>query len=240
MSGAARAANDGEGGSGGGGDALAAAAVGAVEPGMMVGLGSGRAARRAIAALGERAGREDLPITCVATSLASAELGESLGLTVIDMETVDRIDYLFDGADEVDPELRMIKGGGGAMTREKIVARASRRRVYIVGEEKLVPRLGTGFRLPIEVMRFGLAWVRRRLASIGLEGEIRRTPDGAIYLTDNDNTVLDAVLGEGLDIDEVARRVDAITGVVGHGLFLSEADAVLVERADGVIDELRR
>src|SRR5512142_2387011 len=141
-------------------DALAAAAVEDVRAGMTVGLGTGRAATRAIEALARRVSGEGLDLLCVATSRASDELGRRLGLRMQAMEGIERIDYLFDGADEVDPAMRMIKGRGGAMTREKIAARAAARRVYLVQSTKLVGRLGEAAPLSIEVLRYGLAATR--------------------------------------------------------------------------------
>lgn len=213
-------------------DELADLAIEPIRDGMIVGLGTGRAATRALRALAERVEHEGLDIRCVATSQASERLGDGLGLAVEPMSGLARLDYLFDGADEVDPAFRMIKGLGGAMTQEKIVARATDRRVYLVQRRKLAPELGLSTPLPIEVMLPALTFVRRSLDAEGLRTEIRREPDGTIYETDNHNTVLHAALPAGFDPDAVAMRLDLLPGVVGHGLFLTEADEVLVE--DGV------
>ncbi len=217
-------------------DPLASAAVTQIRAGMMVGLGTGRAATRAIHALAERAKRESLTITCVATSIASDELGKKLGLTVLPMEQVARVDYLFDGADEVDPRLRMVKGRGGAMTREKIVAAAAKggRRVYLVDDAKLVTRLGEKMPLPIEVMRFGLASVTARLKAIGLEGPVRQK-EGKDYVTDNGNLVIDAGLPATKSPEEFGALLDAMEGVIDHGLFLTEADEIIIEDANAGI-----
>jgi ribose 5-phosphate isomerase A len=221
-------------------DALAIAAVAEIQNGMTVGLGTGRAASRAIRALAQRASAERLKIRCVATSTASTELGGQLGLRVEPMEGVEAVDFLFDGADEVDPQLRMIKGRGGAMTREKIVAQASARRVYLVQAEKLVRRLGEHAPLPVEVLRFGLASTRRALASLGLEGPLRLTSGGAVYQTDNGNPVIDAPMRVQPDPEQLALALDALSGVVGHGLFLKEADLVLSEDDTGAVTQHRR
>jgi len=221
-------------------DALAVAAVAEIRSGMMVGLGTGRAATRGIHALARRAAAERLDIRCVATSKASAELGAQLGLRVEPMEGVAAVDFLFDGADEVDPELRMIKGRGGAMTREKIVAQASARRVYLVQTEKLVQRLGEHAPLPIEVLRFGLASTRRALSKLGLEGALRLAGNGSDYETDNGNPVIDAPVPAGADPEQLARALDALSGVVGHGLFIDEADLVLSEDAQGRVTRRER
>lgn len=223
-------------------DPLALAAVTPIRSGMMVGLGTGRAATRAIHALGERVKRESLTITCVATSIASDELGRKLGLKVLPMEQVSKVDYLFDGADEVDPQLRMVKGRGGAMTREKIVAAAvasGGKRVYLIDDAKLVERLGEKMPLPIEVMRFGLASVTARLKAIGLEGPIRQN-DGKDYMTDNGNLVIDAALPPLRSPEEFGKLLDTMEGVIDHGLFLTEADIVIIEDSGGAIRSQQR
>lgn len=216
-------------------DALATAAIEEIQSGMTVGLGTGRAATRAIEALGRKASRERLDISCVATSRASDELGRRVGLRVQRMENVVAIDYLFDGADEVDPALRMIKGRGGAMTREKIVAHSAARRVYLVQTTKLVTRLGEEAPLPIEVLRFGLASTRQALRKLGLEGPLRPRTGGGDYETDNGNPIIDAPLPASLDPAQLATTLDALPGVIGHGLFLNEADLVLVEDEHGTV-----
>ena len=221
-------------------DPLADAAVAGIRNGMVVGLGTGRAATRGIHALARRAAAERLNLRCVATSKASADLATQLGLQVEPMEGVESVDYLFDGADEVDPQLRMIKGRGGAMTREKIVAQASRFRIYLVQTDKLVQRLGEKAPLPIEVLRFGLASTRRALGVLGLRGGLRLTENGSVYETDNGNPIIDAPLPAGADPERLARSLDAMAAVVGHGLFLDEADVVLSEDGTGKVTEQRR
>lgn len=210
-------------------DRLAWMAAEPVRAGMLVGLGTGRAASRAIRALAARVAAEKLEVRCVATSEASATLGRSLGLRVLEFDDAARIDYLFDGADEVDPGLRMIKGRGGAMTREKIVAQSAEFRVYLVDESKLVSRLGQQCALPVEVLAFGLGATRARLAALGLVGGVRLNERGQTYRTDAENPVLDVAVPAGADVGALSGAIDSIPGVVGHGLFLSEADEVLVE-----------
>ncbi len=221
-------------------DALATAAVEEIRSGMTVGLGTGRAATRAIEALARRASAERLDILCVATSRASDELGRRLGLRVKAMEDVEAVDYLFDGADEVDPAMQMIKGRGGAMTREKIVAHAAARRVYLVQKNKLVKRLGEGAPLPVEVLRFGLASTRRALRQLGIDGPLRPKEGGGDYETDNGNPVIDAPLSAELDVAALASALDATPGIIGHGLFLKEADLVLVEDEQGHVSRQAR
>ncbi|MBV8408565.1 MAG: ribose 5-phosphate isomerase A [Alphaproteobacteria bacterium] len=221
-------------------DLLAAAAVEPIVTGMIVGLGTGRAATRGIRALGARAAAERLELRCVATSDASARLAASLGLRVEDLQAVGSIDYLFDGADEVDADLRMIKGRGGAMTREKLVAHASRRRVYLIQSDKLVQRLGEKALLPVEVTPDHLEAVRGALNAHGLPSDERRTKDGSAYRTDSGNPVLDATLGSGIDVSDLATALDKMAGVVGHGLFLTEADLVLIEDETGKLSRRAR
>ena len=222
-------------------DALAGTAIEEIRGGMCVGLGTGRTAGRAIHALAGRILAERLAVTCVATSRASEAIARGLGLRVEAMDGIERVDYLFDGADEVDPAMRLLKGRGGAMTRERIVARAAARRVYMVDQTKQVARLGESARLPIEVLRFGLAAVLRALREIGLDAALRQAAeDGAERTTDDGNPILDATLEDGADLEALAGALDRIPGVVGHGLFLTEADVLLVEAADGRVQRRDR
>ncbi len=217
-------------------DLLAQAAVESIGAGMTIGLGTGRAASRGIHALAEKAKRESLEVTCVATSRRSAELALSLGLRVVPMRDVARVDVLFDGVDELEPGLAMTKGAGGAMTREKIVADAAELRIYLMDESKLVQRLGERFALPVEVLEFGLAATSAGLQRLGLAPRLRKIGDEAqdSYLTDEGNLVLDCAYGETSrgDLLQLARDIDSIPGVVGHGLFVTQADVVLIESAD--------
>ena len=223
------------------GDALARAAVAEIRSGMVVGLGTGRTARRAIAALAGRIIAEQLDITCVSTSEASSTYAQELGIKVREFATIERVDYVFDGADEVDPHLRMLKGAGGAMTRERLVATAADRRVYLVEEEKLVDRLGQRTPLAVAVMAFGLASIRSNLRSLGLSGVLRRSMDGTLYVTDNGNLILDVQLhDDGHNFERLFAALNATPGVIDHGLFLIEATEALVRREDGSIERLLR
>lgn len=219
-------------------DALASAAVAPIASGMVVGLGTGRAAARAIRALAARRMREGLEITCVATSLASEALARELGLTVVDLNDAPRPDYLFDGADEVDPRLNLIKGGGAAMTRERIVAQATMaaggRRVYIVGADKLSTRLGERQRLPVEVLPMALQSLGDSLQSLGLDPQQRVGPDDEPVVTDNGALILDLTIpperaADDDSLDRVAGLLDCLAGVVDHGLFLDECAELLIE-----------
>ncbi|MFG0285393.1 MAG: ribose-5-phosphate isomerase RpiA [Phycisphaerales bacterium JB039] len=218
-------------------DALAIAAIAEIRSGMTVGMGTGRTAKRGIRALAERYHREKLDIRCVSTSEGSEALGRELGLPVCDFATVESLDYMFDGADEIDAQLRMLKGSGGAMTRERMIAWAARRRIYMVDRSKMVDRLGANNPLPIAVMAFGLASIRAELRDMGLAGVCRRTLDGHLFLTDNGNLIVDAMIGD-VDLEELADALNAIPGVIDHGLFLTEADEVLVDAGNGQVDRL--
>lgn len=220
-------------------DALAEAAVAEVKPGMIVGLGTGRTASRAIHALSERVRNERLDIRCVPTSHVTETLARALGLKLVDFAMLERVDYLFDGADEVDPSLRMLKGGGGAFIRERVVAHAAERRLYIVDESKLVDRLGQRTTLAVGVMAFGLASTREHLRKLGLHGVVRRTLDGHLFLTDNGCLIIDVTL-EDRDPEELDTALNAVAGVIDHGLFLHEAEEILVETAAGVERMKRR
>ncbi|MEO1007190.1 MAG: ribose 5-phosphate isomerase A [Planctomycetota bacterium] len=222
-------------------DALAWAAVADVQSGQVVGLGSGRTARRGIQALAHRIHHEGLDIACVSTSEASTVYAHELDITISEFATIERVDYLFDGADEVDDELRMLKGAGGSVTRERLVARAAERRVYLVEEVKLVEALGERTPLAVAIMAFGLASIRAALRDLGLSGVIRRSMDGSLYLTDNGNLILDVDLKNGgHDHERLARALTCTPGVIDHGMFLHEASEVLVQREDGSIERLMR
>jgi len=222
-------------------DPLAEAAVAQIQSGMLVGLGTGRAATRAIHALAHRAASESLTIECVATSRASHELGQSLGLHVRTMDDITRVDFLFDGADEVDDQHRMIKGRGGAMTRERIVAHAAEYKLYLVQRSKLVRTLGDSCALPVEVLAFGSEATRNALHRIGLQGTWRSAPDAARVMTDNANPILDIALPSGAELEDIRDAIESTPGVVGHGLFLNEADEILIESEErGTIERRTR
>jgi ribose 5-phosphate isomerase A len=217
-------------------DALAQAAIAPIRSGMVVGLGTGRAAARCVRALGDRARAERLDITCVVTSKATEALARELGLRVVSLNSVDHVDYLFDGADEVDPQLRMIKGGGGAMTRERIVAHAciasGGRTTFVIDDTKLVPRLGHARLLPVEVLPDARELVSRELRRMGLTSTQR-----AAITTDNGGEVLDATLPAGSDLESLAAQLKALPGMIDHGLFLIECHRLLVEDAGGHVSE---
>lgn len=217
-------------------DQLGAYALRYVRPGQTVGLGTGRAASAFIRALG----RCGLKVRGVPTSAASAELAHSLGIEVVALDGKGRLDVDIDGADEVDPRLNLVKGYGGAMVREKIVACASRKVVILVGAEKRVTRLGQRRRLPVEVVPFAMHYAMRRMRELGLKPAARIGADGREFLSDNGNVVVDCGTGVIDGPARLERELLAIPGVIGTGLFIGIANVVLVANGDGSIATLER
>jgi ribose 5-phosphate isomerase A len=204
-----------------------------IQDGHVVGLGTGRAATAFIRALGERV-QAGLKVRGVPTSQASADLAEQLGIPLATLDEIDTIDVAVDGADEVDPRLDLIKGLGGALVREKIVAAAARQFLVVVtGTDKLVPTLGARGILPVEVVPFALPFCRRRLDLLGCRPE-QRLRDGRPYVTDNGNLILDCHIGPIAEADRLEQAILAIPGIIDTGLFLGMAHAVLIEDGDQV------
>jgi len=213
----------------------AAQAVRFVESGMVIGLGTGSTAihaTRGIAALLHQGTVRD--IVGFATSRAVWAEAVRLGIPMLTEDLPRAIDLTIDGADEIDPALNLIKGGGGAMLREKIVAQASRRVTIIADDTKLSPRLGTIRALPVEVLAFGWRSQARFLAALGASVSVRRTPDGQDARTDQDNMILDCAFGPIADPADLAAKLTAQAGIVGHGLFLGLADDVIVAGPAGI------
>ena len=204
---------------------LAVRALQYVHPGDVVGLGTGQASTAFVHALGREA-QKGLRVAAVPTSEATARLARDLGITLVSLDCAPVIDVTVDGADEVDPGLDLIKGYGGALLREKIVAAASRRLVILVGPEKLVPVLGTRGKLPVEVVPFAVQFCRRRLADAGYAPAVR-LHDGAPVRTDNGNLILDCAVGPIGDPPRLEETLRSIPGVIGTGLFLGMAHTVL-------------
>jgi ribose 5-phosphate isomerase A len=209
-----------------------ARALDGISPGATIGLGSGRAASAFIRALGARV-RQGLHVRGVPTSEATAQLAREVGITLAAPDEVVQLDLTVDGADEVDPQLNLIKGLGGALVREKIVAAASRRLLILVGAEKLVAKLGARGVLPVEVVSFGMGWCARRLEALGCKPE-PRLAKGRLVVTDNQNHILDCRIGALDDPQRLERDLLAIPGVVGTGLFLGMADTVVIQHGDSV------
>jgi len=212
---------------------VAKRAVEFVEDGMAVGLGTGTTSRMFIEELGAKVKDDGLKIRCVASSDASHKLAESLGMDVTSLEDLPALDVYIDGADEVAPGLALIKGGGGALLREKIVASAAKRFIVVADSTKIVEHLGK-FPLPVEVIKMALPLVERQLAALGLAPRLRKHPDGSLYLTDENNYILDCHRGLIEDPAKTAAEVRAIVGVVEHGLFLHMASLALIAGDDGV------
>ncbi|MEM1424393.1 MAG: ribose-5-phosphate isomerase RpiA [Planctomycetota bacterium] len=221
-------------------DALALAAADEIGDGQVVGLGTGRAAGRAIRAIAQRVRDEGWSIRGVATSEASAGLAREVGIPLIPLDGADRVDVLLDGVDELDDAMRMIKGQGGAMTREMIVAHAAERRVYLMQAHKRVSRLGERCPVPVEVIASACGLVRSTLAAAGVAGAWRVRDDGARVLTDNGNPILDCPLTESWTPESLRSCVVLTPGVVGHGLVIDEADRVLIEDETGVLEAVDR
>lgn len=217
-------------------DALGRHALRYVKDGQILGLGTGRAASAFIRAIGA----SGIKVRGVPTSRASADLARSLGIELVELRDARRLAADFDGADEVDPRLDMIKGLGGALVREKIVAAASRKRVFLVGEEKLVKRLGARGNLPVEVVPFAAVFAAREIAALGLKPKLRIDADGTDFISDNGNLILDCAVREIRSPVRLERDLLMIPGVVGTGLFVGLADLVLVAMRDGKIKTLRR
>jgi ribose 5-phosphate isomerase A len=208
-----------------------------VEPGQTIGLGSGRASMAFLLALGERV-RQGLRIQGVATSEGIAAQARQEGIPVLDLAGSRSLDQAFDGADEVDPQLNLIKGLGGALLREKVVASAARRLVILVGQEKLVARLGSHGILPIEVVPFALNFCQERLRDMGLAPKIRMAGPNR-YVTDNGNPILDCGISPVDDPASLDRSLHEIPGIVETGLFLAMADVVLIQTDSGVSERAR-
>jgi ribose 5-phosphate isomerase A len=207
----------------------------------LVGLGSGRAAQAFVRALGERVRAGAIQVRGVPTSEETAAIAAQVGVPLATLDEVGELDLTVDGADEVAPNLDLIKGYGRAMVREKIVARSSRQLVILVGQEKLVPQLGARGKLPVEVMPLGLALCTRLISALGCH-PVPWTKDGHLLTTDNGNYILDCGVGLIADPVRLEKEIHAIPGVVGTGLFLGMADLVLVGNGENYtfVKELRR
>jgi ribose 5-phosphate isomerase A len=222
--------------------AAAAAAAELVRPGMKLGLGSGSTASEFVVLLGARV-LAGMQVRCAASSEATAVFAAQHGIAVEELDALAPLDLTVDGADEIDRALDLIKGGGGALLREKIVAQASARMVVIADDSKLTPRLG-GLALPVEVARFAPATTAKAIAAtlagqgLGTGVALRRQPDGVLFVSDGGNYICDCATGPIADAPRLAAGLAGIAGVVEHGLFLGIADGALIGRADGAVDVL--
>jgi len=212
--------------------AAARAAIGFVRAGEVVGLGSGSTASIVIRLLAERV-RAGLRIRGVATSAHSEHLARKLGIPLTTLDKIQQIDVTIDGADEVDPRLRLIKGGGGALLREKIVASASRKMVIVADSSKCVRALGR-FPLPVEIIPFASALVKKNITALGATVRLRRNADGKPYVTDEGHYILDCHFGRIANPAALARKLEHMPGVVEHGLFIGFADVAVIAHGSKV------
>jgi len=215
-------------------EAAARASLRFVKDGQVVGLGTGSTAAHFIRLLGEQV-KSGLRIRGIPSSERSREQAAGLGIPLTTLDECPEIDVTVDGADEVDPQLRLIKGGGGALLREKIVASATKYYVIITDATKRVPVLGK-FPLPVEVIKFAQAVVRKKIEVLGAAVELRLGTDGKPYLTDENNYIFDCRFGQIPDADGLARQLSAMPGVVEHGLFIGMANVVLVASGSEIVE----
>ncbi|MFY9646212.1 MAG: ribose-5-phosphate isomerase RpiA [Terriglobales bacterium] len=217
-------------------EAAGRAAAQLVRDNDVVGLGTGSTAYYAVVALGERV-KAGLKIAGIPTSVQTADLARSVGIPLTTLDEHPEIDVTIDGADELDPQLRLIKGGGGALLREKVVASASKRMIVVADSGKVVPVLGK-FPLPVELISFARTVVEKRIVTLGASPKLRTKPDGSPYLTDNGNPILDCSFRQIADASALALALSNIPGIVEHGLFIGLASMALIGRGDRV-EELR-
>ena len=215
-------------------EAAARASLQFVKDGQVVGLGTGSTAAYFIQLLGEKV-KSGLRIRGIPTSDRSEELARSLGIPLTTLDECQEIDVTVDGADEVDPQLRLIKGGGGAALREKIVASATKQLVIVADATKQVRMLGR-FPLPVEVIKFAQALVAKRIGALGADVSVRKNADGTPYVTDEKNHILDCRFGQIKDADALARQLSDMPGVVEHGLFIGMAKLALFARGSEIIE----
>jgi len=206
-----------------------------VEDGMIVGLGTGSTAHWFIEALGHRCRDEGIGVRGVPTSEASAAQARTLDIPVVELPPTG-VDLAVDGADQVDPQLHLVKGAGGALLRERVVAKSAARFVVVVDQGKLVTQLGG--ELPLEILPFGGERTLHGAAQLTAGATWRLLADGQIARSDNGNLIADARLVGGQDLEQLAGRLDELPGLLGHGLFLGMADLVLAADDDGAVTEL--
>ncbi|MGK5594240.1 MAG: ribose 5-phosphate isomerase A [Parachlamydiaceae bacterium] len=210
-------------------------AVSLIKDGMVIGLGSGTTTAYFIEFLGKRCQSEQLNIKAVATSQNSQRLAELGGIKIINPQDIQQIDMDIDGADEIDEKKNMIKGGGGALVREKIVAYMSREMLIIVDEEKLVSQIGS-FPLPVEMVPFGFSATIHHLNQKGFTGKLRNTAEGKRFITDNGNYIYDIYFKNAIDQPvEVEKKLKAIPGIVDTGFFIGVAGRVIIGYQNGTV-----
>lgn len=208
-----------------------------VHDGQIVGLGTGSTATLAVNMLGERV-KAGLKIKGIPTSARTAELAKKLGIPLVTLDEYQQIDVTIDGADEVNPQLQLIKGGGGALLREKIIASATKQMVVVGDASKQVSILGR-FPLPVELVSFAQTLVAKKISALGANVKLRQNADGSPYKTDEGHHILDCVFGQIPDPSALANVLDSMPGVMDHGLFINLASVALIATDSGV-RELRR
>ncbi len=209
-----------------------------IQDGMLVGLGTGSTANYFIEELARRRLEEGLRVTVVASSIVSTIKAQELGLPVVAMEHLSRIDLYVDGADEVTPDLTLLKGRGADLVREKLLARAADRFVVLVDQSKRVNRIGEKFAIPIEVIPFAWQLAKRSLESIGGHGDLRRNGDG-LAVTSHGSLVLDMAFDDGMPAEALNQALNATPGVVEHGIFCGLASEVLIA-VNGTVEVMAR
>ncbi len=206
-----------------------------VRPGMVLGLGTGSTTRYALMEIAARLRDGRLKdLVGIPSSRETEKTARELGIPVISFDDKQEIDLTIDGADEVDPQLNLIKGGGGALLREKVLAQSSRRNVMIVDESKLSPVLGAHFPVPVEVIPFAWKPVANFLRSLGAEPVLRMKEDGAPYTTDQNNYIIDSKFGPIRDLDDLALKLGQKAGIAEFGLFIGTASEVIVATSHGI------
>jgi len=222
-------------------DAAALSAVRRLEEGMTIGLGSGRAVWRVIDLIAERwRDRPRPPLRAVFASEATRTHAVAAGIEVVELDGKSRLDIALDGADEIDPRIDLIKGGGAALLREKLVISAAERFIVVAEARKRVDRLGATRDLPVEVVRFGWRDTRRRLLELVPTAELRTTTNGDPLVTDEGHHILDCGVPKQGDLAILGELIKATVGVVEHGFFLGVADTALLGTPDGTVERLKR
>jgi len=219
-------------------EAAARASLRFVRDGDIVGLGTGSTAVYAVRFLGERV-QAGLKIRGIPTSIHTQDLATSLGIPLTTLDEIQEIDVTIDGADEFDPQLRLIKGGGGALLREKIVASATKKFVIIADSSKQVPVLGK-FPVPVEVIKFAEALVAKKISAMGAAVKVRADASGRKFITDEGNHILDCHFGQIPDPPALARKLETTPGVVEHGLFIGMASIALIGKGTQVLEIPRK
>ena len=213
------------------------AAAERVSDGMVLGLGTGSTVYFTLVRLAERIREEGLAVRGVPTSLDTEGKAREMGIPLASLEDVASIDLTIDGADEIDGDYQMIKGGGGALLREKVVASISKREIIVVGRAKVVERLGTTFRLPVEIAPFSRPVIAREMKRLGAEPHLRHTPGGDVFITDNGNEILDCAFETGIeDPRSLERHLALVPGVVESGLFIDLAQVLVIGDEDGTCE----